>query len=1375
LHDPLSSQSVDVDEQGPSPARRTARQRKSRPPLFKFPLHYPKALPDGPPPPPYLSYNLDAAYHIDGSSITDVLASEDPSRSARNDRSKRGASAFVKYMPNRVNVYATKVEDASNNAAEFVSLEEALKDAVKCQHRTILIVTDSQLTFDLIIDADYRIARPHLKAIADRIKALLKSVPIIYASKVFSHRSDTCVGNQAADALCTWAISSLKATPLIMTLSNHPIHTRMLAINRLDPQCPQPENPSRECCAICLKKNDHNHSTCPLRTLPRPSSNSPLCLACLAADHSSDQCPLYRDTRSRPSLAKDTLPLQSSPNPNLVDIVDIDFLNFNFPPKPPSREQFLDYYETIFSTLLFRKDLQHVKAAQDALIAWGQNYRMEGASIRRNRRHAPLLGGDNRNPNVVDPDDLLAKRALKAASLGMDARVSDVSKALRSTPPIPLTDEVKHSLKALYPPAKAEEIFEPKPLKNFQISRHAVARAIRSRSRMSHPGTLGLNYAILQNYMNWTYGKESHDSPDPRWTVFCELIALIMSGNAIHLSPMLHEIFGFFFDKNFDKQGEPLSIRNIGVEETLLRIPAALVFEKVIQDAIDRNFLTQFDLGAGVTGIKAGAEIFSRIAEMASLGGCIITAMDVKKAFNNLRRKDIKAAVADFNNPLLTAFVHFLFERDPVVTFKDRLSQDSVVFTLTEGILQGNPLSVFIFALTLAYILRPLRLKHQKHSIIPAFVDDMLFISNPSQTQVYPQMLDDFFQTFSEHGLEFDLNISAKTSVYSRKPLPQNTQKALAKINVRCQNEGLAPCKCPFGTDSFMSNFMTKQTTKLQGRYEAFDALWNALLKFDAGRKKPTRRTHEHYLNLVRLSFLSMPMYTLRAVNPLFREHYTEAATSWANSLISRVFPPKCLLPPSHQVPSPPCPIISAAEMEIISERIMQLPLSTGGLSLRLPSSVSNIAYLSSCIDCEELMRRAAHALNISFKLENFPGFATVEAEIIRNTSTITALSVREARASVGVTSSTTQQFLTSALNEHEITTISMKLKRCPIYHYAFQARTDPRQDHTSWPLNPKARAAYSIGALDDANFSRAIQIATLRPIFDFPRQCEHCKNQLDSVGLHLLNCQNTHYTLMHETVKRSLAQCLRGLFNSHLAPLSVHVEAPVNRFAPLRQPNLAEGSVLKADIVLILSGTSQQDVFITDVVSALAHTPNHRGDGFYYDLTAKELIKRSKYYKYLIPPGRFFPLAFGRTNVLSKDTLRFCEVVGSYFPKLLKFEAKIRASLSRGITSGVAASFNDEIRRLQLGSLNAVAGSMVPPAPDTRANACVAVGSSKIATARALPSLSALTALHTRLSAIASGDGKQRLSAEADGPSSLYSGGLLQRLVGDDGLGLGS
>ena len=202
-----------TDETRPGTQPKDRRIRKPRPNLNNFPLQYPKTTPEGPALPPYLSYNLEASYCIDGSSVADASIAADPSRPSRSDRSKQGACAFVKYTPLRVMVYAAKVEDATNNAAEFLALEEVLKDAVKSEHRTILITTDSQLTFDLLIDAGNRITKPHLKTIADRIQLLLKSAITVYASKVFSHRDETYLGNQVADAMCTWAVATTKTAP----------------------------------------------------------------------------------------------------------------------------------------------------------------------------------------------------------------------------------------------------------------------------------------------------------------------------------------------------------------------------------------------------------------------------------------------------------------------------------------------------------------------------------------------------------------------------------------------------------------------------------------------------------------------------------------------------------------------------------------------------------------------------------------------------------------------------------------------------------------------------------------------------------------------------------------------------------------------------------------------------------------------------------------------------------------------------------------------------------------------------------------------------------------------------------------------------------
>ena len=134
----------------------------------------------------------------------------------------------------------------------------------------------------------------------------------------------------------------------------------------------------------------------------------------------------------------------------------------------------------------------------------------------------------------------------------------------------------------------------------------------------------------------------------------------------------------------------------------------------------------------------------------------------------------------------------------------------------------------------------------------------------------------------------------------------------------------------------------------------------------------------------------------------------------------------------------------------------------------------------------------------------------------------------------------------------------------------------------------------------------------------------------------------------------------------------------------------------------VLLPGLTQQDVIVADVVSTLCRTPN-ANDGFYFELNQAETQKRNTYRMYGITLHHFFPLAFGRTNILSRETLRFCGFVGNYFPKSLKVADRLRATFSRSIAAGVAATFNMVVRRLQLASANAVAFSMIPPMPTSR------------------------------------------------------------------------
>jgi hypothetical protein len=951
---------------------------------------------------------------------------------------------------------------------------------------------------------------------------------------------------------------------------------------------------------------------------------------------------------------------------------------------------------TIFLGFEQAHSTQQVLTTVDATRAWSSNFHFERHSVKASKRrlNSRRDPGSNLNQQPVDEGDELARRALRAARLVPKARVSDVSKALRTSDRIPLSREIVEQLRACYPAATAAEqtFFPSQALRDFVVNRDALARVIMARSSSSHPGFAGVTFDILQHFCLWTYKCEEPDQNDPRWNVLCRLVSKIMSGQATMLADFLLDVVGAFFNKNAEKAGAPFSLRNLGIEESLLRVAATLVFEEILPIAFQGEFLTLFDLGAGS---KSGAEIFGRIGALLSRSGAAVAVFDVTKAFNNLRRADIKDAVEAFDQPLLSAFVHFLFSKNSKVSFQCPSSDFFFVAFLTKGIHQGNPLSVFIFCLTIAFILKPFRAKYPDVLVV-TYVDDFLFSMPKAAMALFPLILAEFIQLFESHGLHFDLSDAAKSSVYSVDSLPIDIQEAISAVGMRCQNDGIAPCKIACGTPAFLDAHASKLTDKIRNRHAAFQALWPAMLRYDRRLKRPAHHNSEHFLNLVRLAFLSMPTYALRTLNPAHCIAYRRCSTDLALSLIRNVLPPFVDLPPSHPENSTAYPDLVA-----LSQRIMQLPLTLGGLSLRLPETIGDIAYASSCVDCMPMLRLVARRLLIACEQHLVPQLRLTQQRICAALpcANIGFWDRAEDPIDEQFKGLPLQHYVTTLFNAAEIRSISEALLPWPIYSHAFAARTHKSQDHVSWPINPRSRAHFSLGMLNDAEFSRAISIAILHPIM-LPRVCP-CGGLIDPAAFHLLHCKHIHYGIIHDRVKEAVAARLRSFMTLEAASLSVLLEQQMDHYFARRNPAAARpapqaDTALIADMIVSLHGDLQQSPIACDFVSCLARSPVATTD-FTFALADKAALKISKYSRYDMPSGAFFPLPFGRTNVLSKDVLSFCSLVHSHFPPLTGVDRKLRATFSRAIYAGVSQSFNLGVRRLQLASMWRVPVPLIP------------------------------------------------------------------------------
>jgi hypothetical protein len=573
-----------------------------------------------------------------------------------------------------------------------------------------------------VLRGTLRIVQKQLLSVTKNISDVLLEFDAIYVSHIPSHQN-VSLENDVADALCSWSMAHSQPiahfsiphifegdvnVPSIRNAAlaiSHHCKTLPSLLTTLKPHVPLNKDTtssrlnSSECEHCSLS---HPSSSCCVRSFVTSDfvSRQP-CQACLSPLHPFASCPLMRYADWRPVLSKFTpkpaLNTDEAEADRASEIFGSDFDSLRFP-NNCSRKQFLDYFVTVFSALNATSSDDQASCSVKAIQAFRDNFYFQGQCIRRSRRK-PLDrrdSGTNANAPPQNPEIDRARRALRAALLLPKARIADVSKALRTGERIPLSQDIIEKIRECYPQVDDDDAvtFEPKPIPFFTVDRDALGQVTMSRSPSSHPGFAGFSFDILQNYCRWTYLSEDPDTPGPRWDMLVKLVSKIMSGNAAALSDFLLDVVGAFFNKNADKIGAPFALRNLGIEESLMRISATLVFETVLPIALRDKFLTDFDLGAGR---KTGAELFGRLAALFAKCGAPIAVFDIVKAFNNLRRRDIMAAVAAFNHPLLTAFVHFMFSRDSKVTFRCPLSGNSFVAWLTTGIHQGNPLSVFIF------------------------------------------------------------------------------------------------------------------------------------------------------------------------------------------------------------------------------------------------------------------------------------------------------------------------------------------------------------------------------------------------------------------------------------------------------------------------------------------------------------------------------------------------------------------------------------------------------------------------------------------------------------------------------------------------------
>jgi len=1143
---------------------------------------------------------------------------------------------------------------------EVLGLEASLADAQEVGSKSIHIATDSSTLRKLCLGREQSHGADvigHIQADAvARVLVLIRSFDEVFVSHVRAH-SKLLLENTLADLLAGLACEHPGFTiNSVVTPANHAFLAAKIASHAPPRNCTRcPHIPHLvPACSTCNTCNcpSHDHTTCYLRNSESFPSRSIHC----------------KIQPARPPTFSD-------------QVCDPASIDWSSAPASISYQTFTRFYSICINNL--RKE-QHAEASLYALQMFSATYRLINGHIskakpRKQRADAGF------SADATAHLEQLARDAKTAARLARNHQYRDAMKTLDRQQPIgPLHTAAIAQLPLLYPD-KVHDAGVPAAASDSRVTldRHVVHRYVKGRSATSSPGVSGVGFGWTQLFARLTVALEDDEHEDPNWTIFVAFIEDLSCGSLPWLRNWATSLKGCLFNKTPDPQN--IKLRNLGIAESFVRIAAHMVTEQAIPYARTLGLISPFDLGIGVPG---GCEKFVKLAQVAAELGSTILSCDLEKAFNNVLRRDVWAAVQFLNCPLMTSWFCFFFHQDPVVHFAADPSLpfslgNSIQYTLYEGVAQGDPAASFLFNITVAYILREHRARHPL-VIRTSIHDDLAFHMDPSCGATLPLLAADLSSTLRLHNLTLN---NSKTVVFCSRPFAFPS----ATVPFSLSHDGFHVCQIAVGTPAFCETNVVAHLRKIDSAEVSFTRLHSALKLTNTKGRGPI------FVDLLRLCFRSRFSWAMRTLTPAPACRVAKAADEALSRLLHLVLP-------YH----PPLELLPLWQHLFRLHAIkIALPVIKGGLGLRPWLSLTEIAHFSSWVESGPRV-----LLLLSFFNRSMPPVITQELG-----ASVAFLSSRFAPEADGYWQlhpkkcrHKTQHELTEWIDNADIAEGS-SLSHDPAVNAQFIGSCSPAM---CLPFNSSAVPRHILDTLNETHFKYALAWHTMQPLFP-ASQCACRTSFIDPLGLHFLYCNKFNgRNLLHNSVRDCFAAVGRKIASDSLISNIVFQKTDavaksatyIHHYYPLKDsaPPIVDHKLthhapsLSPDMIVAFSNAPHRPYFLDFVASSPSLSKKTR----HGEAAQIAYIAKRKFYSehHLYPADVFYPMPFERSGFLHPAFVEFMDFyVQNATPNPTpQHKLKLHFAVAYAITFTTAAILHAASPLLYPDTVRAIA----PPQPAT-------------------------------------------------------------------------
>jgi len=291
-------------------------------------------------------------------------------------------------------------------------------------------------------------------------------------------------------------------------------------------------------------------------------------------------------------------------------------------------------------------------------------------------------------------------------------RVSEAAAAIDSTPPVPITPEIRAQLEDLHPRCNSD--LDPDGSQAAACAPILIADAsflsncLAALPQRRSAGVSGVRYEHIRGLALF----RDEDGQQPALEAFLCLFQAMLSGRWLPDSLLDSRLIALR-----KKNGK---IRPIAVGEVMLRIAARIALR-----SISGNFDKYFGVLQFGVGCKAGLDKVVHKVRKASY----IVSVDARNAFNSVSRSAILDALKAHKCDCIVPWFLKVYGRS-----SDLVLTDGSIIKSESGVRQGDPLGPFFFSIAIQSILRSI--DDAKRCNVAAYMDDIFLYGEDADSVV---------------------------------------------------------------------------------------------------------------------------------------------------------------------------------------------------------------------------------------------------------------------------------------------------------------------------------------------------------------------------------------------------------------------------------------------------------------------------------------------------------------------------------------------------------------------------------------------------------------------------------------------------------------